>query len=191
MKYFFLTVIAALTISANVCAQGVHIGIKGGANLSDVYNSEGLNYDYKFGFHGGLLAHIHIAKHFAIQPEVVYSRQGARFHYQDDNAQLRLNYINVPVLFQYMFGNGFRLQAGPQVGFLVNSALKNDDFYYSRPNTFNKVDFAAAVGASYVSAMGLGIDARYVHGFIDVTDGPATSTNRGFQLGLFYLFNPR
>jgi hypothetical protein len=33
---------------------------------------------------------------------------------------LRLNYINVPVL-QYMFGDGFRLQTGPQLGILTNA----------------------------------------------------------------------
>jgi hypothetical protein len=193
MKYYFLTVIAVLVMSANVCAQkNVHFGIKGGANLFDVYNDNGVNYDYKLGFMGGLVSHIHIGEHFALQPEVLYSRQGARLDYLGTDARLNLNYINVPVLFQYMFGNGIRLEAGPQVGFMVNSALRNDDYYYSNSGNFNTVDFAAAAGASYVTKPGFGIDARYVHSFTDINDGGAVkSTNRGFQLGLFYLFGHR
>jgi hypothetical protein len=195
MKTYILTAIAALAMTASSFAQGVHIGIKGGANLFNVYNDNGANYDYKFGFHAGLLTHIHITKHFAIQPEVFYSRQGAKFDYTNGTtnvySRLNLDYINVPVLFQYMFGNGIRLEAGPQIGFLANSVVRNGDNYYTNTGTFNTVEIAAAAGISYVSPVGLGVDARYVHGFTDITDGGAKSTNRGFQLGLFYLFNHR
>lgn len=195
MKKYILTAIAVMAMTASSFSQGVHIGIKGGANLFDVYNDNGVNYDYKFGFYAGVLTHIHVTKHFAIQPEVLFSRQGAKFDYVNGNtnvySRLNLDYINVPVLFQYMVGNGLRLEAGPQIGFLTHSAVRNGDNYYSNTGTFNTVDFAGAVGISYVSKPGLGIDARYVHGFVDITDGGARTTNRGFQLGLFYLFNPR
>lgn len=79
-----------------------------------------------------------------------------------------------------MFDNGFRLQAGPQLGFLVSS--DNNDHW-------NPIDFALSVGASYVvPTTGFGIDLRYNHGISDINkSSDVKSTNRGIQIGLFYL----
>jgi hypothetical protein len=48
-----------------------------------------------------------------------------------------------------------------------------------------------AAGASYlVPNTGFGFDARVNLGLTDINkDGNIKSTNRGFQLGVFYLFN--
>jgi hypothetical protein len=45
-------------------------------------------------------------------------------------------------------------------------------------------------GIGYVEpSSGLGIDARYNIGLTDISENTAfKSTNRGFQIGLFYLF---
>ena len=130
-------------------------------------------YDQITGYNLGLMGHIHINSQWAIQPELVYSAQGAKDY--------NLGYINIPVLVQYMFDNGFRIQAGPQVGFLVSSDNEND---------YNATDFAISAGVSYVvPATGFGIDLRYNHGLSDINNSnDVKSTNRGIQLGLFYIF---
>ncbi len=44
--------------------------------------------------------------------------QGAKMTVAGGQTQtINLNYVNVPVLVQYMFDNGFRLQTGPQAWF--------------------------------------------------------------------------
>jgi len=157
----------------------VNLGIKGGLNYFNVHNDDGTKYDSRFGYHFGLLGHIHFDNHFAIQPEIVYSAQGAKF---TDGNKYNLDYINVPVLFQYMFDNGFRLQAGPQVGLLIGSTENKDNF---RP-----IDFGLSFGVSYVfPPTGFGVDARYNLGLSNINENSdVNSTNRGFQLGLFYIF---
>jgi hypothetical protein len=55
----------------------------------------------------------------ALQPEAVYSSQGAKYTVNGAEHTLSLNYINIPLQIQYMFDNGFRLQTGPQAGFLA------------------------------------------------------------------------
>ena len=52
------------------------------------------------------------------------------------------------------------------------------------------VDFALGLGAGYVNpGSGFGVDARYNLGLSNINDNSSVkSTNRGFQLGVFYLF---
>jgi hypothetical protein len=98
------------------------------------------------GFHAGGLAHIHLNRHFALQPELVYSSQGAEY---GSSSKTKLNYINVPVLGQYMFGNGLRLQTGPQVGFLTTAKSKDASEETSIQNFLKDADFSWSFGAGY------------------------------------------
>ncbi|MFN6945860.1 MAG: porin family protein [Cytophagaceae bacterium] len=188
MKFYLIAVLTAIFMVSSASAQDTHLGFKGGLNIYDVHSTNNYNFDSKIGFHAGVLAHIHLSEKFALQPEIMYSGQGGK--YQNSNARLNLDYINVPVLLQYMFNNGFRLHAGPQVGFLMKANSINNHMSANHTNDFNMLDFSLSVGASYVhTKSGLGIDARYNHGLSQINEhGSAKLTNRGFQLGLFYLF---
>jgi hypothetical protein len=187
MKFNLIIIIAIIMFAGAATAQPVNIGIKGGLNLYTVNsNSTEPSYNSKPSFYLGLLGHIHMAEQFALQPEIVYSRQGARY---DNDLALDLNYFNVPILFQYMFDNGFRLQAGPQIGVLVGAKANGADV----KNEYKGGDFGLAFGASYVNTeSGFGVDARYNAGLSDISETSATSSyNRGFQLGVFYMFKHR
>jgi hypothetical protein len=168
----------------------INIGIKGGVNVYNVHNDNNIKYDPRIGFNFGFLGHIHLNNQFAIQPEIVYSAQGAMQNVDNGTNKLNLDYINVPVLLQYMFDNGLRLQAGPQVGFLVSAKSKTGNNSLDVKNDMNPIDLALSFGASYVfPATGLGIDARYNLGLSNINkNGTVNSTNRGLQLGIFYIF---
>jgi hypothetical protein len=194
---FLLGFITAILISGIASAQHgdtpeghMNFGIKGGLNVYDINNADNTGYDTRVGIHIGILGHVHIAPHFALQPEVVYSSQGATYVDEiGDTYYYHLDYINVPILFQYMFDNGLRLQAGPQLGILVGatSILDNNS---TDLNDTKSYDFSLSVGFSYViPSTGFGMDARYNLGLnnINKSSGPK-STNRGFQLGLFIIF---
>jgi len=191
MKSIIATIVLLTVMSVGaVQAQNVNIGIKGGLNAYNISNDNGTEYDTKLGANVGLLGHIHLSPQFALQPELVFSMQGA----QSDNidVSLNLNYLNVPVLVQYMFDNGFRIQAGPQVGFLMSAKADNGTSTDVKDN-FNDIDVALSLGASYVHPpTGFGVDVRYNHGLSDITESSAFDNyNRGFQIGIFYLFNHR
>ncbi len=189
MTAFLFTGIASSQHS-NSPAGHVNIGIKGGVNIYNVHNDNSINYDPRVGYHFGLLGHIHLNNHFAIQPEIVYSAQGAKYKVESETAKFNLDYINVPVLFQYMFDNGLRLQAGPQVGFLIGAKSKINSNTTDVKNDLNSIDFAVSIGASYVfPPTGFGIDARYNLGLSNINNnGTVNSTNWGFQFGMFYIF---
>lgn len=170
-------------------ASHASFGVKGGLNVYNIHNDNNVEYDTKLGFHLGMLAHLHLSKQFALQPELLYSTQGAKYSVSNNEAKVNLGYINVPVMLQYMFNNGFRLQAGPQVGFLTRARLEMNNTKTDVKDNYQTVDFAVGFGAGYVSPKsGLGIDARYNLGVSDINENSTVkSTNRGFQVGLFYL----
>jgi hypothetical protein len=181
---FLIGLITAILITCAASAQHgnspsghVNLGIKSGINMYNIHNDDNTKYDQMTGYYFGLFGHIHLNSQWAIQPELVYSNQGAK----NGDIKYTLDYINVPVLLQYMFDNGFRLQAGPQLGFLVSADNIVD---------LNPIDFGVGIGASYVvPSTGFGIDARYNLGLSNINkDDAVKSTNWGFQLGVFYIF---
>jgi hypothetical protein len=180
-------IVTALLITRTANAQHVNLGVKAGLNVYSVHNDNGSNTDSKTGFHGGLLGHIHLSQHVALQPEIVYSAQGAK--YNNGNSTLKLGYINVPFMLQYMFDQGFRIQAGPQVGFLVNAKTETNGVSVDK-NDVKTVDFGLGAGVSYLhTPSGLGVDARYNFGLSNINEnGTVKSVNNGFQLGIFYMF---
>ena len=188
MKTYILFLAVFLT-GLTGWAQDVHphFGLKGGLNFANLNHESNADLNSKTSFYLGALAHLHISQHFAIQPELMYSGQGAK--YEASGAKINLNYINLPILAQYMTGSGFRFQTGPQVGALISAKVKNDEESTDIKDDYKKVDFSWAFGASYVSNSGLGIDARYNLGLSNINDGDSKIKNRVFQVGLFYQFS--
>jgi hypothetical protein len=197
MKSYLIAVIAILAVSGISYAQHgsspsrhKNFGIKAGLNSYTVHNDESTaGFKSKAGFHAGLLMHIHLSQSLAFQPELVFSTQGTKN--DNANSKLNLNYLNVPLLFQYMFDNGFRLQAGPQIGFLLNAKSEVNNSSTDVKSDFKNIDLAASLGASYVHPpTGFGVDVRYNFGLSKINEtGSANLSNRGLQFGVFYLFN--
>jgi opacity protein-like surface antigen len=190
MKFYFTVALAAILMTVTANAQHANIGIKAGLNVYNINNDNSSEYDPKAGFHAGLIGHIHLTRQWALQPEIVYSAQGAKITNAGVETKFNLGYINLPVLVQYMFDNGFRLQAGPQLGFLMNAESKSNEFSTDIKDNLQTVDLALGFGGGYVNpSTGLGIDLRYNVGLSNINEsGSVRSTNQGFQVGLFYLF---
>lgn len=190
MKAFFLGIFAALFFTGTVNAQHVNFGIKGGLNAYTFSDANKTNYGARIGFHAGVLAHIHLADQFGLQPEVIFSTQGAKYTGSTNTTTFSLNYVNVPVLFQYMFDMGFRIQAGPQLGVLLSAKSETSGIKSDIKNNFKPIDFGVALGASYVHVpTGFGVDARVNLGLTQISSistNPNT-WNRGLQVGVFYL----
>jgi hypothetical protein len=180
----------------------VNFGLKAGFNVTSI-NDEDRVPDPKAtprpGFHVGGLAHIHIADHWAIQPELMYSKEGALFDFKGSatipryEGKTDLNHINLPILVQYMIGPGFRIQTGPQFGYMISRNYEdpyNDEF---EKNDIQKGNIAWAIGFGYLTKWGLGFDARYNAGLSNIykkdfyANDPAARTRAG-QFGFFYQF---
>lgn len=191
MKHILFTAISILLLMGAVQAQHIYIGIKGGFNTYTILGDNNSGYNPRLSYNAGLLGHIHINPSFAIQPEVVYSGQGTTYKTGGVDNLLKLDYVNIPLNFQYMYDNGFRLQAGPQLGILTRANLEAGNIDTDVKANYKGTDIGVTMGMSYVKpSTGFGVDIRYNHGLTNINSTDSNSSyNRGVQLTLFYLFN--
>lgn len=189
MKRIFSAVVCVLLL-ASAQAQDPKFGLKAGVNLSTLNYSGNTDADWRTGFHAGVISHIHLTPAFSLQPELYYSSQGAEFENGNNDAELKLSYLNLPVLFQYNFNNGFRFQGGPQIGFLMDDEFEVGNVSVNNATDLKTVDFSFPVGFSYLSHSGIGVDARYNIGISNINDdGGSSVRNNVIQFGVFYLFD--
>jgi hypothetical protein len=196
MKKIFVFVIASFAAIHLFAQERPVFGIKAGLNLAKTTNSNGGSRDFKAGLHAGVLAHIHLSHQFALQPELLYSGQGAKYTISDGEHNLNLNYVNIPVMLQFMFDNGFRLQTGPQLGFLaaVNDKRDGNETGFFTSDDFKTIDFSWGFGLGYLGFSGFGIDARYNLGVSNINDNidpnlDSKVRNSVIQLGVFYMLD--
>lgn len=175
MKKNFLLLALLLCIISTSHAQLIRFGVKAGANFANLEAE--INTDNITSFHLGAVLEAKVLPGLAIQPELMYSSQGASIEEED----FKLDYISVPVLGKfYLIPGKVALEAGPQFSFLVN-----DDtpvFYKSK-----SFDFAVVGGASVNITNDIFAQARYVIGLTDTTKD-ADVKNRVFQLSIGYRF---
>jgi len=175
VSFFFISAIQAQTT----------FGLKLGANIANLkatVGSIGVTLDSKLGFHGGGFFTIPAAKNFSIQPEIVYSLEGAEF--DQTNSKISLHMINVPLMFQYN-SSGFIVEAGPQLGFLLSAKEDGQD----ATEGYESVNVGLGFGAAYRLNQGIGFSARYNLGLTGVAkdeDQDVTVKSNVIQLGITF-----
>lgn len=212
----------AQTTTGMSSSSPVQFGVKAGMNVASLSKDASLqDQKSKIGFNAGIFAHIPLAESFSVQPEVLYSQYGAKVESVNESTILgtttrdvrsystHLDYITVPVMFQYKFVPNFYVEAGPEFGFMVTAKDKGDrtvtttsgsnsststssyteDINKDNLNTFN---FGLGLGAGYYFTDNIGITARYVAGLTDVAknrpNGSDAIRNNVFQVGLAFKF---
>jgi len=132
------SVITLLLLSTTVFATepgGLSIGVKAGANLSNIYDSEGEDFeaDSKLGFAAGAFLSIPIGTFLGVQPELMFSQRGLRgsgtILFSDYTFVRTTNYIDVPLLLAIKPIPEFTLLVGPQYSYLISQSYEfNNEF---------------------------------------------------------------
>lgn len=178
-KTIFLT-IALLFLAANAQAQLLKLGVKAGLNYANFSGTE-IQTDAITSYHAGLVAEIKLLDKFAIQPELLYTTQGATYNTALGDFKNELGYIAIPVLAKIYLSDSFSLEVGPQASFLLN---EKDKFNVNDANTF---DFAIDAGLSFKITKNLFIQGRYVLGLTEVSPD-ADAKNSVLQLSAGLMF---
>ncbi|MBC8045763.1 MAG: PorT family protein [Fimbriimonadaceae bacterium] len=189
MKKYFI--IACVLMLSSVLKAQMNFGIKGGLNFTTLNSKDDVS-DYNFlpSYYAGVLAHMHISEDFAFQPELLFSAQGAKYDILGEKATINLGYINLPLLFQFMFLEGLRLESGPQAGLLIMADSKFLGTTTDIKDDLNALDLSWVFGVGYVTDSGLGIDLRYNTGLTNISEvEPPTIKNSVIALGLFFQFS--
>ena len=105
---YALTVFIATSfgiLNAQSTPVGPEFGIKGGANMSNLYSGDVDDKNAIYGFNAGFYAAFPISDNIFIQPEILYTTKGAELEYNSDFVsgvgRFRLNYIEVPLLVKF------------------------------------------------------------------------------------------
>jgi len=169
---------------SQVKAQKVQPGIKGGVSFSQVTNLKG---DERVTGHGGIFVNTMLNSHWSIQPELLYSAQGQKFSDENSNKNvLALDYIQLPVMLQYHPMSNVYVEAGPQVGLLVNAKTEgpNDADKANVKDSYKKADFGVSAGLGVNVTKNIGLYGRYNLGLMDVRKSDDIyRQNRNLQLG--------
>jgi len=180
MKKFLFA--ALMLFIVNGAIAQIKVGVKAGAQVSGISGETYPN--MKLGFYVGGFAEFAITDLISIQPELLYSTQGASRDYFlmgdimfNDNYML-LDYINVPVLLKINFGaSGLSAEVGPQIGFLLSAKTKRKmdgtGMNGHRVTTnikrrCNTLDVSAVAGLSYTFSGKFILGARYGLGFTKI-----------------------
>ena len=145
----------------------VIFGAKAGVNLASINGDDTEGASGLTSFHVGAVARIEISEFFSVQPEVVYSAQGFSSEEFSD-FKIKLDYLNIPIMADFVIMEGLSLQGGPQVG--INISAKSDiDGVTEDLEDVETLDIAAGIGAQYrLAGNGLFFQARYVTGLTEI-----------------------
>jgi len=196
-----LLAIAFISISLPSFSQvkvspGLRMGLNA-SNISNHYNSERV-----LGFNGAMFVNIHFARFYELQPEISYSNQGyngkqSQFLSPFDplitisDEQVKTHYLGLSI------ANKFFVIPDLGLHFIVGPSLEinvSDNAYYD----VTPIDLSVFGGIGYEFPMGLGLEARYKQGLIDVRDGyydyyyddynGNLKLNSVFQFSVYYKF---
>ena len=212
MKKLLLTAAIAVFTLSSVNAQDITFGAKAGINIANLDVTDA-NIDSRTSLHLGVTAEFEISDTFSIQPELLYSAQGATESdtYEDSfirsvsESEWKLNYIQIPIMAKFYVSEGLSLEAGPQIGFLASAEVDSDStetslFDGSSVSTSStvdakeivkSVDFGLNFGLGYKLDSGLNFALRYNLGLsniYDVSESTVKIKNRVFQLSVGYTF---
>ncbi len=181
---FFVTALLLGSLTANAQSL-INFGVKAGPNFANFSGDSNIDYNSRTSFHAGLVAEIKAFPNMSLQPELLYSSQGAKVDGADD---FNLDYVSVPVMVKYyILSDRLSLEAGPQFSFLVDERDEAWNGIVGSAPDNNSFDFALAGGVGLNITSGLFAQARYTIGLTEATKD-ADIQNAVFQLSLGYMF---
>ena len=213
-KFSLLSLAITLSFSLHTHAQNsdLEFGIKAGANYSKFTSDfpaevrDYVAYHRKPGFYLGAFLSKPVSEKLFFQPEFNFALQRTDFvikgvEIRDDSMgpgtvlDIETNIselvIAVPLTLRYRFTRSFFVDAGPQIGFIVDRSEKVENDPFEEPgNTrtyldhdYDRFDLSFGLGTGYKLSQNLIINTRYLFGIIERDNSIKSSV---FSLGLEY-----
>jgi hypothetical protein len=182
MAIIFMAGISSAQENKNDFRKKLMIGLKAGANYSNVYDTKGKEFsaDPKFGFVGGVFLSIPIGKFLGVQPEVLYSQKGfkAKGSYLDYPYELTrtLTFIDIPLLITLKPASFLSIVAGPQFSYLIK---QKDVFTSNLLSDEQEQDFKNDNIRKNIFCLIGGVDVNLSHIVLGVRVGWDVSNNNG------------
>ncbi len=185
--------VALLVIPTLFSQAQISIGAKGGLNVSNfngIDDIEGFKSKAIVAYHLGGFVTFNLGRRIAIQPEVLFSSQGAKIEGFGNEETIKTNYFHIPVMVKFLTNSGFYVEAGPQFGFRAN---KFEGDQADLEEEFEDSDLAGCLGLGWQPTKSpFGIGARYNIGLgktaeLDNVSQETVDIKSGvFQLSLYW-----
>jgi Outer membrane protein beta-barrel domain len=196
MNKFILLATITLFSLANVQAQGIKMGVKGGVNLSNI-GSSSFKSDYLFAFQGGAFFEIDFNKKVGIQPEILFSQTSLKKGVGFDSlyagisnlasdGNVTLSYLSIPVLLRYNVNKLLTIHVGPQYSILID---KKETLLANGKSAFANGEFSI-VGGLQLNLTFFRVYARYNIGLTNINDIQDKDKwqNQQLQFGIGFRF---
>ncbi len=178
-------------------SQTFEAGIKAGIAASQI-SGDGYAGFNKAGIVAGLFSRIEFSDKHHIQFELTYTQKGSRRNPKTSEGDtefflLRLNYIEIPILYQFDYKN-FTFETGPYVSTLVGTYLEDENGPFKLPsvvNQFKNMDFGLSAGIAFNFSESVVISWRYSNSIVPVRDFNSRENIKtlGIGEGAFNRFN--
>ncbi len=194
-KALVLFVVSFLLVGSSFAQVKISGGVLGGLNLANVTvdpTPTGIDFSNLTGFAAGGVLNFEFTGGFGIQVEPMYIQNGAKVSSGSIEEKIKVNYIDIPVIFMYTFATGQGevepyVMAGPVLGIRLSAKETNGSEVDIKDYTKGS-NFGGTFGAGVKIPVGMNrifIEGRYTIGFSDINNGIATNTTiktKGIQV---------
>ena len=132
-------------------------------------------------YRAGLVAELNLFEGLALQPELLYSTQGATYKNALGDITNEVGYLSIPIIIKINLSKSISLELGPQASFLLS---EKDNVDLSKSNTF---DFGVAGGLGLKVTKSIFLQARYGLGLTEISK-EAQTKNSVIQVSAGLLF---
>jgi len=210
LKSLFFTLVLMIAWATGANAQRIMGAVAAGVNATQVDGDEAYGY-HKFGLNLGAAAIVPVVGNWSVSLETVYNEKGshqrARVHDSlDGSYDLKLNYLEVPVIVQYtdkdfisfgLGGSWGRLVKISEAknGYPVNTTTLNSGIYKS-----NDIDLLVDIKMRIIDRLRFNV--RYAYSLSPIATREVIDSKTGrpnirdqyngmFTFRLFYVFNEK
>jgi hypothetical protein len=186
--FLLIFILAALASRSQEFNGGIMAGVAGTQVAGDTYYGF-----HKAGIFAGGFVNVLVSKHSAFQMELEFFQKGSRENPDSSNNfnqyLFRLNYIELPVLYQYIVNKRFKLEAGPSLGFLVSYYEENNYYEIKGGNRPANITFQINAGLYVYLANRLMFNIRTSNSLLNIRSENATGDILRIFPGNYGQFN--
>ncbi len=201
MKFKAILVFICFLPATMVFSQGFKGGFLLGPTVTQVTGDKLAGYD-KLGVMGGVFTEFPFTDRTTGRLEMYYIQKGSRHIPSDADYNkyvLSLQYVEVPVLFQYRFYKKWSFQAGLSFAYLISSKERDQNGVLSTIGRipFKKFDISALGGFTYTINDKWMVGGRYSYSILFIRERPdfeniSYHNRRQFndvvQISMYYTF---
>ncbi len=195
-------IFAAMLLTLCISAQRFHGGLMAGGVVSQV---QGDSYGgfHKLGLFGGGFVSLDLSRYLSLQMELGFIQKGSREnadpeHEKFNSYLLRINYVEVPILFQATLFGRVSLELGPAMDVLIGSYEEYNQEEVDNVVPLRPVTLSAIAGVSVYIIPKMRINYRFNMSILSIRDGLTNGYYKRFgtygqyndlmSLSVFYSF---